>query len=159
MPDEAALRRLEDREAIRDLKARYFRLLDAKDWAGYRDVFTEDAHFDVQSFAEIDGVDDFIALVRETLDGTTTVHHGHMGEITLTSDTEAEGTWSLADYVEWDSDDDRRGIQGYGRYQEVYRKQNGTWRIASLRLRYTRIDPLPRQRLPKTVLAGRAPVA
>ena len=30
-------------EAIKKLKARYFRCLDAKDWAGYLAVFTPDA--------------------------------------------------------------------------------------------------------------------
>ena len=32
----------DDIEAIKQLKARYFRTLDQKDWAGYRAVFTDD---------------------------------------------------------------------------------------------------------------------
>jgi len=30
-------------EAIKRLKARYFRCMDTKDWEGWADVFTEDA--------------------------------------------------------------------------------------------------------------------
>ena len=159
MTDSATLQALLDREAIRDLKARYYRLLDAKNWTEFREVFTEDAHFDVESFALIDGVDEFVAVVRGTLEGATTVHHGHMGEITLTGDGEAAGTWALADYVEWRSNGERRGIKGFGRYEETYRKSDGRWQIASLCLRYTRIDPLPREPLPPSVLAGPADVA
>ncbi|MEC7505880.1 MAG: nuclear transport factor 2 family protein, partial [Actinomycetota bacterium] len=36
-----------DIEAIRQLKARYFRTLDQKDWSGYRQVFADDVEIDV----------------------------------------------------------------------------------------------------------------
>jgi len=154
MTDQDAIRELQAREAIRELKARYFRLLDAKDWAAFRELFTADAHFDVESFDTIDGADPFVAIVRHTLAGSRTVHHGHMGEVTLTGAAEARGTWALADYVEWDSDGERRGIKGYGRYEETYREEDGHWRISSLRLRYARVDPLPREPLPPSILSG-----
>jgi hypothetical protein len=32
-----------DREAIKELKARYFRLVDEQDWDAYRQLFTDDA--------------------------------------------------------------------------------------------------------------------
>jgi 3-phenylpropionate/cinnamic acid dioxygenase small subunit len=31
-----------DKEAIRELKARYFRLMDTKDWDGWKELFTLD---------------------------------------------------------------------------------------------------------------------
>jgi hypothetical protein len=31
-----------DKEAIRELKARYFRLMDTKDWSGWKALFTPD---------------------------------------------------------------------------------------------------------------------
>ena len=37
---------LADIEAIRQLKARYFRTMDQKDWEGYRQVFTVDVAID-----------------------------------------------------------------------------------------------------------------
>ena len=117
-----------------------------------------DAHFDVESCDPIDGADSVVALVRETLEGAHTVQHGHMGEIALTGASNASGTWGLADYVEWDSDGERRGIPDYGRYEASYREEDGRWRIASLRLRYPRIiDPLPRGAPSGTVLSGPRP--
>ena len=37
---------MNDLEAIKRLKARYFRTMDTKDWAGMRQVFTEDVVVD-----------------------------------------------------------------------------------------------------------------
>jgi 3-phenylpropionate/cinnamic acid dioxygenase small subunit len=37
-----------DLERIKRLKARYFRFLDEQNWAGWGDLFTEDARFDLQ---------------------------------------------------------------------------------------------------------------
>jgi hypothetical protein len=39
------LERLEAIEAIRSLKARYFRLMDTKQWDGLRSVFATDSRF------------------------------------------------------------------------------------------------------------------
>jgi 3-phenylpropionate/cinnamic acid dioxygenase small subunit len=41
------LQELIAREQIRDVKARYCRLLDTKDWDGFAALFTEDAILDV----------------------------------------------------------------------------------------------------------------
>jgi hypothetical protein len=37
---------VDDTEAIKQLKARYFRTMDTKDWAGMRQVFTDDVVVD-----------------------------------------------------------------------------------------------------------------
>ena len=37
----------DDIEAIKQLKARYFRMMDTKDWDGLARVFTEDVHLDM----------------------------------------------------------------------------------------------------------------
>ena len=37
---------MDDVEAIKQLKARYFRTMDTKDWAGMRQVFTDDVVVD-----------------------------------------------------------------------------------------------------------------
>ena len=78
----------DDIEAIKQLKARYFRTMDTKDWEGMRDVFSPDVHIDtsIDGGGVIDGADTFIDFIRETLNDVTTVHHGHMPEIELTSD-------------------------------------------------------------------------
>ncbi len=151
------VRELQDREAIKELKARYFRLLDAQDWAGFRQCFTDDAWFDVQGRPMVHGADAFVAEAENVTAGAKTLHHGHMPELTIDGANDAHGLWMLADYLEWPPDPEtreRRGMKGYWQYEETYRKVDDVWKIASLRLRPRRIDPLPREPLPDTVRGG-----
>jgi uncharacterized protein (TIGR02246 family) len=119
-----------DIEAIKQLKARYFRTLDTKDWAGYRDVFTDDVAVDTTGSGgrAIHGVDEFLAYLREALAGATTVHQGHTPEITLTSATTATGIWALHDIVIWPNG---MRLDGFGHYHETYVKGPDGWRISS----------------------------
>jgi uncharacterized protein (TIGR02246 family) len=119
-----------DIEDIKQLKARYFRTLDTRDWQGYRQVFTDDVVIDTTGSGgeRIVGADAFIAYLGEALAGTTTVHQGHMPEITLTSDTTATGIWALHDIVIWPGS---MRLDGFGHYHETYVKGDGGWRIAS----------------------------
>lgn len=124
---------MDDFEAIRQLKARYFRTMDTKDWAGMRKVFTDDVVADTSSAggSVITGADEFIRFLEETLSGATTVHQGHMPEIELTSPTTATGIWVLNDLVIWP---DGTRLDGYGHYHETYEKVGDDWRIKSLQL-------------------------
>src|SRR5262249_48947540 len=63
-------------EAIRRLKARYFRTMDSKDWAAMRQVFTDDVEIDTTASggSVISGADEFIAFLRDTLADVVTVH-------------------------------------------------------------------------------------
>jgi uncharacterized protein (TIGR02246 family) len=119
-----------DIDAIKQLKARYFRTLDTKDWEGYRGVFTDDVAVDTthSGGGAITGADEFVAYVREALAGATTVHQGHMPEITLTSDTTATGIWALHDIVVWPNG---MRLDGFGHYHETYVKGDDGWRIDS----------------------------
>jgi uncharacterized protein (TIGR02246 family) len=119
-----------DIEAIKQLKARYFRTLDTRDWEGFRQVFTDDVVIDTTASGGelITGGDAFIAYLGEALAGATTVHQGHMPEVTLTSDTTATGIWALHDIVIWPGG---ARLDGYGHYHETYVKGGDGWRIAS----------------------------
>ncbi len=142
------LSRLVELEALRQLKARYFRHLDTKEWEAYGEVFTEDAEMDVRDdvgggdAGRIQGRAAIVAGVSTSLANARSVHHGHMAELELLSDTEARGIWAMEDYVEWDTPGERAGFRGYGHYHETYRKEGGRWRIASMRLTRLRRDPL-----------------
>ncbi len=57
-----------DIEAIRQLKARYFRTLDQKDWSGYRQVFADDVEIDVTDDAA-DGDIAQLGMLPETFPG------------------------------------------------------------------------------------------
>ena len=141
---------MDDIEAIRQLKARYFRLMDTKDWAGMRTVFAPDLHLDME--AEGGGVHDdvesFFTMLEAALAGVVTVHHGHMPEIQLTSATTATGIWAMEDML-WFSDAANSPVpggghmHGYGHYHETYTKLDGEWKIQSLRLTRLRVDFFP----------------
>src|SRR4051794_28283468 len=152
---ETRLHQLRDIEAILELKARYFRLVDTKDWDGFRALFTDDATFEVVGTGYVvEGADAFLEVARGALDDARSAHHGHTPEVTLDGPAEAHATWVMSDYVEWPArDGERRGFTGYGRYEERYRKAGGTWRIAGWRLTYQRADPHYPEPLPEGILA------
>ena len=137
-------------EQIRQLKARYFRFLDSKDWDGMRTIWTEDAVFDARASQTIggagqhtpsgsehwiyegrDAIVEFIAAVAIY----PTVHHGHCHEIEVLSATEARGIIAMEDLL-W-RDTGRTldtSLHGFGHYHEEYRCVEGNWRIARSRL-------------------------
>jgi uncharacterized protein (TIGR02246 family) len=133
---------MDDLVAIQQLKARYFRTMDAKDWAGMRQVFTDDVVMDTSEAggSVITGADEFMAFLSETLADVITVHQGHMPELSLTSVTTATGIWAMEDMLRWPEHD----MHGYGHYHETYEKVDGEWRIASSKLTRLRLDFTPR---------------
>jgi hypothetical protein len=136
-----AVQRLADIEDIVQLKARYFRAVDTKDWELFADeVLTEDAHFDMEGTL-VDGRDEIVAFVSRTIRYATTVHHGHTREITITGPTTATGFWAMYDYVRWHKrDGSEKVIHGYGHYAEDYVRTPAGWRIRSSRLTRLHVD-------------------
>ena len=138
------VQKLWDIEQIKQLKARYFRLIDTKDWEAWRDVFTEDCihHLPQEANRPPVGNAEYLEQIPNYLAEALTVHHGHMPEITILSDTEAEGIWSMFDYVL--NPGQATGIKGYGHYYETYRKgADGCWRISSKRNTRLKLDQVP----------------
>ncbi len=97
-------------EDIKRLKARYFRCMDTKDWAGFERVFSADAVMDMRGEMR-DGTTEgeglttgaaaIAAFVRGAVDSVTTVHHGHMPEIDITGPDRATGIWAMEDMLRW----------------------------------------------------------
>ena len=125
--------------AIQQLKARYCRFLDTKDWDGFREVFTDDVVVDSTGSGgeSIAGADAFLAFIRTNLAGRVTVHHCHTPEITLTSPSSATGIWAMEDRVSFN---DGRELSGFGHYHETYRKTAGAWRIETTTLTRLRMS-------------------
>jgi uncharacterized protein (TIGR02246 family) len=121
---------VDDIEAIRQLKARYFRTMDTKDWDGMRRVFTDDVVMDTRDAGGglVQWADEFVAALQKMLGDAVTVHQGHMPEIELTSETTATGIWALHDIVIFG---DGTRLDGYGHYHETYERTADGWRIAS----------------------------
>jgi uncharacterized protein (TIGR02246 family) len=142
MSDGEAIQRLVDIEAIRQLKARYFRFLDTKDWDGFGTLLTDDAYMEADGVVR-EGRTAILAFLPKVLDGVVTTHHGHTSEIEITGRDTATGIWAMFDYLTWPGDGPPKGMQGYGHYHEEYAREDGAWRIRRLVLTRLRVDPLP----------------
>lgn len=112
-------------EAIKQLKARFCRLLDTKQWAAWRAIFTDDFLSDTSEAGGkvIDGADEFVAFTRKSLRNQATVHQVHAPEIEITSATTARGVWALEDVVRFGPG---INLRGYGHYTETYEKPMGS---------------------------------
>lgn len=126
--------------SIHNTKAQYFRALDTKHWDEWGAVFTEDAVLQVPERNNYTGTgrSEIVAHVRESLEHAITVHHGHMGEISLIDGDHADVIWAMEDIVIYDG---LRGensathvLQGYGHYFERYGNDGDAWRIERCRL-------------------------
>jgi hypothetical protein len=128
-------------ESIKQLKARYSRYLDTKDWTAWRGIFTDDFVSDTADAGGkiITGADEFVAYIRKILGKPSqpTVHQVHAPEIELTSATTAQGVWALEDVVRLAPG---LNLNGYGHYHETYEKVDGQWRIKTLKLTRLRVD-------------------
>ncbi|HTQ19019.1 nuclear transport factor 2 family protein [Mycobacterium sp.] len=128
-------------ESIKQLKARYCRYLDTKDWAAWRTIFTDDFVSDTAEAGGklIVGADDFVAFTRKNIGrrSQATAHQVHAPEIELTSATTARGVWALQDVVRFGAG---VSLVGYGHYHETYEKTDGQWLIKSSKLTRLRED-------------------
>lgn len=136
---------LEEIEAIKRLKARYFRLLDTKQWERWGNVFTEDAVLDhpANRPEPIRGRADIVATVSAGLADLVTIHHGHMPEIEITGPDTAKGIWAMYDLLLGPTPEGngQARYEGYGHYVERYAKgEDGRWRIAELHLRRLHLE-------------------
>ncbi len=133
---------MDDLEAIKQLKARYCRTMDTKDWAAMRQVFADDVVMDTTDSggSVVTGADEFMAYLLEILGDRVTVHHCHTPEIDVTSATTASGVWAMEDMLRWP---DGTELHGYGHYHETYAKLDGEWRIKRSVLTRLRMDITP----------------
>jgi hypothetical protein len=143
---------LDDMEAIRKLKARYFRFVDTKQWDRWGDLFTEDAvlHVPVNRPEPLRGRQAIIDRVRAGLAGMITIHHGHSPEIEFLSSARARAIWPMYDRLlsgtnELTADPGAAGFgpryEGFGHYMEEYAKgRDGRWRIARSELRRLHLE-------------------
>ena len=131
------------RLALSEAKARYCRMLDTKDWAGYAALLTEDFVLDVSEGTQvpvISGRDAAVSQIKSSILTAKTAHQVHSPEIALNAD-EAHVVWAMQDRVIWGPD--RPSITGYGHYHERWVRRNGEWRLAALRLTRLHVDVHP----------------
>lgn len=131
---------LDDMEAIRQLKSRYFRLMDTQAFERWDTCFTANvtaryegvprASADLPTDIDISGRDELVAGVKALMTGAQSIHQGYMPEIELTSATTAKAIWSMYDYVMLPT----CHFQGWGHYHEDYVKEADGWKISKILL-------------------------
>lgn len=135
---ERRLCRLEDIEALKQLKYRYWRHLDLKEWQELGALFAADATVCYSSgkyeFTGVEAIVGFLSEALGTARGSVTIHHGHHPEIELLSATTARGTWALYNYMF--NARENRGIRIGAYYDDRYVKLGGVWRFQHIGYRY-----------------------
>jgi bile-acid 7alpha-dehydratase len=130
---EARIRVLEDIEAIKRLKAKYWRCVDRKLWSELEDVFGKDATADYGPNLQFKGRKAILGFLKDSLgaDSTITIHGGHNAEIEITGETSARAIWALNDIIVMQPNTKRIG---WGYYEDEYVKVKGQWRKKSTKI-------------------------
>lgn len=134
-PDlEQRLRRLEDIESIRTLKARYLFACDRKDPKAMRACFADGpVHIDYGVVGTFQDADTLVALYTQIAchPHMVEMHHGANPQIEVLDGDRARGTWSLHYFL---VNTQTRGLtQLAGYYEDEYCRQNGAWKIRRTR--------------------------
>ena len=124
----------EDIELIKQLKYRYLRTLDLKQWDDFAACFLPEVTGDYAGLAFGDR-DALVAYMRENLgEGLISMHHAHHPEITVDGD-EATARWYLEDKVIVEKFD--YVLEGAAFYTDRLVRTAGGWRIAHTGYRRT----------------------
>jgi SnoaL-like domain len=142
-------------DAIKQLKARYFRFVDTKDWEGVASLFAPDAQFERRGAVNVldpwtgawtpplpeepdvrSGRAEIVKMMRAAVGNMRTVHHGYMPEVEILDKVTARGIWAMSDEIRDVSH--RLVLRGSGHYHETYERDAEGWLIKSARI--TRIQ-------------------
>lgn len=141
-------------EAIKVVKARYFRGVDTNDGALVRSVLHPDCVLDYRGCTTDPASGrDLVPSMNRVLEGreswplegsagsgVLSVHQGHQVEVTLTGDTTAEAIWSMSDRMFMPPGAPVAQLLGYGWYHETYERVGDEWLIRTLRIRRIRVE-------------------
>jgi hypothetical protein len=140
-----------DLDQIRELKARYARYADTKQWDKVAGLFTADA---VMRFRDVDGellnevtAAEFARSIGGRVGAGQPVHHLFSHEVTFSSDSTAAGVWAMEDLIFHDRANNPDApfsfMHGFGHYHDTYRKVGGTWYISGSELTRLRMQIVP----------------
>jgi hypothetical protein len=155
---EARIQVLEDIEAIKRLKYRYWRCLDLKRWDELAGCFTPDATVDYsEGKYRFQGVEAIIGFLSKSLgwaSGSIGSHHGHHPEIELTSPTTARAVWALDNYLF--NPGQQRNVRIAAFYEDDCVKVNGAWKLRHVGYTYVYHEEWSRADTPSLRLIARA---
>ncbi len=133
-------------EAIRDLKARYWRGVDTGDGALVRSILAEDCELDFRGCCTdptsgVDFLPEMNVVMRgrdswqaQALEGYVTSHQGHQAEIDVTGPGSAAAIWAFTDRFFYPPGMKYRRFTGYGYYHETYCMEGGKWLLKTTRI-------------------------
>lgn len=134
---EHRLTRIEDRQALEQLRGAYCHLVDSRRWEALADLFTQDGEF--IGFAHAIGRPQILSFFRDTVSGLNEAMWHFCTNPTLTIEGEtATGQLSLQ-YLS------RKGGVSYvsaGHYDDSFRKEGGRWRFRRRKLTFYYYAPL-----------------
>ena len=148
------LERLLAIEEIKQLKARYFRGVDTGNAEMVRAILAEDCFLDYRGCCTDPATgSDFMPALNVVLRGKeswsskglsaagiVSVHHGYNCEVTLTSNTTANGIWSMTDRLFMPPGAPFAVMTGFGYYHETYQKADDAWKLKTLRIERIRVE-------------------
>ena len=130
---EKEVQRLKDIEEIKELKGKYFRCLDSKNWDLLETTLSPNVHTEYSNgHLRFDGPQQVTNYFKENMPKTqVTLHQGHTPEFEFESDKVAYGRWYLQDIVMFTEGSDFAGTQlnGSAFYRDKYEKIEGQWLI------------------------------
>ncbi|MCG3169893.1 MAG: hypothetical protein CALGDGBN_01423 [Pseudomonadales bacterium] len=139
--DTAAIRLLLDIEAVKQLKHSYCRHVDAGDWDALERLWTEDARCDYGFFGCYEGRSGIMDGFFRTLVGPATSFNAHMVHnpiVEIEGDT-ARGSWYMT--AQTVIQPHNQAVWAMGVYEDVFRRVDGEWRIASLQVGFRYYTP------------------
>ena len=142
-------------ERIKQLKSSYFRALDTKDWPLIRSIFSSSPSADYRGAVDentessgtvasavnskvLTNVDELADGLRDALAGCKSSHLGGNPEINILPDGTAKGVWAMQDWLWFENAEPPMRLRGHGHYHNTFVKEEGTWKIKTLRL--TRVN-------------------
>lgn len=135
---ETRIQELEDIEAIKQLKARYWFACDQRDADGIRDCFVnKNLLIDFGFIGQFTDINEFLKLFLEMTDKASHIdlHHGIAPEIKIQNKNEASGRWRMSFQLIESEAQVVQFMGGY--YEDIYRRENNQWRIAHTRYTLT----------------------
>ncbi|MGB5809340.1 MAG: nuclear transport factor 2 family protein [Polyangiales bacterium] len=139
-------------ENVVDVKSRYCRLLDCKDWDGWAALFLPNATMQIgpSRDAAIVGRARIRAFLMGQLRRATTLHQVRDPELREDGPGRVRIVWRMKDRVE----SPLYLLEGAGFYEDVYEQTRDGWRIASVRLHRSRVTLQPKTLLMRTVISA-----
>jgi len=128
------LYRLEVREELKELRARYCYCVDEQNWEVFPDLFIENPTLDFGGMGVYEGQEGLDRFAHQFVDGQLSGSAHMLSNPILDIDEDAaSGRWYVESPITFS---DGSGAWRQGWYEDEYRRTDGEWKIASIEMRF-----------------------